>query len=209
MPITLTAPQSENITESPARSTRVSDRPLVVPFTVLADDRECAAGWRFVGLRADSRNSYRPLAISVRYTRLLTGDYTIEGLEHLVAIERKSLVDLFGSLANSRDDKRRDRFKAEHERMSQLAFAAVIIEADWSTILQHPPANSQLDPASVLGTAVSWQQRYGVHWEAAGGRQLAEERTFRHLRMFWEHRQKLAGSSQTNSQQNQPKRKGA
>jgi DNA excision repair protein ERCC-4 len=185
LPIALTATDADELQRRPEPK-RVSDRPLPLPFTVLADDRERAAGWRFAGLRADSRNSYRPLVVPVQYTRLLTGDYTVEGLEELITIERKSLSDLFGSLSRNKNDDARERFKREHERMAVMSFAVVIIEADWPTIMDHPPADSRLHPASVFGTAAAWQQTYGVHWEAMGSRDLAERRALYHLRRFWE-----------------------
>ena len=64
-------------------------------------------------------------------------------------------------------------------------FAAVIIEADWKTIIKEPPERSKLNPNSVLGTSTSWMIRYGVPWIACPGRRFAEIYTFRLFQQFW------------------------
>ena len=55
---------------------------------------------------------------------LNTGDYSIEGMEHLIAIERKSAADLYGSLG-----KGNARFQRELSRAAlNLDYFAIIIE---------------------------------------------------------------------------------
>jgi hypothetical protein len=158
---------------------------LTTPFTILIDQRE-KAPFGFSGLTADSKDGCRPLAVRTRFAHLPTGDYTIDGLDvdgkglGGIAIERKSLADLYSTLGQHRE-----RFEAEHERLSNFAFAAVVIEADWATILQRPPRESRLLPKCVFRTMVSWTQRYGVHWIACPGRQFAESLTFRLLEKAW------------------------
>jgi DNA excision repair protein ERCC-4 len=53
---------------------------------------------------------------------LKTGDYSIEGYEDTFAIERKSLMDLFGTLG-----KGHDRFKKELERAKELDYFAILV----------------------------------------------------------------------------------
>jgi ERCC4-type nuclease len=54
---------------------------------------------------------------------LAAGDYSVQGLEHIVAIERKSIPDLWGTLYGSAKDSlgeartHQDRFRAELERL--------------------------------------------------------------------------------------------
>lgn len=62
--------------------------------------------------------------------KLDTGDYSIVGAEHLVAIERKSLPDLLSSLTHERT-----RFERELQRSTSLDFFAVIIEASAADVL--------------------------------------------------------------------------
>lgn len=157
---------------------------ITVPFTILRDDRERACGYRFAALTADAAQKNKPLVIPIEERRLITGDYSLLGFEDLVTVERKSLEDLYSTLGGFGDS--RDRFEAEHQRMSQLAFAAVVIEADWATILTRPPERSRLNPKTVYRTAISWTQRYGVHWFAMPDRDLAEITTYHILRKFYE-----------------------
>jgi len=81
---------------------------------------------------------------------LVTGDYTILGLEHLICIERKSLADYLGSMGNDRD-----RFERELKRMLGYETRALIIEATWSD-LEAGEWRSKVTPASALGSALGW-----------------------------------------------------
>ena len=65
---------------------------------VLIDRREQHA-WRFENLPSELGT-------------LDTGDYSVRGLEHLVAVERKTLDDLLGCCGRERD-----RFKRELARL--------------------------------------------------------------------------------------------
>jgi ERCC4-type nuclease len=153
---------------------------ITTPFTVLIDGRE-KAPYTFTELNADANKGNRPLSVATRWAYLPTGDYTIAGMESLIAIERKSLVDLYSTLGQHRE-----RFEREHERMASMTFAAVVIESDWSTILNCPPERSRLLPKVIFRTAISWMQRFGVPWLTFTDRRLAEIATFRILEKFWE-----------------------
>lgn len=151
------------------------------PFIILVDGRE-KAPYTFTGLRADARRGHKPLVVCTEWAHLVTGDYTIAGYEQLVAVERKTLRDLYSTLGQHRE-----RFEAEHQRLAELASAAVIIEADWRMILDYPPP-SRLLPKSVYRTWLAWWDKYGVPWFAMSGRRLAEVTTFRFLEKFYQHR---------------------
>ncbi len=155
--------------------------PAEVPYTILIDQRE-KAPYRFGQLGDPDQAS--ALQVRTQVTTLSTGDYTLAGLESQVAIERKSLADLFATLG-----RRREQFEAEHKRMAEMDFAAVIIEASWEQILFSPPPESQLRPETVLSTAIAWSQRYGVHWWCVPSRRAGEVTTFRMLDRFWRERE--------------------
>lgn len=89
---------------------------------------------------------------------LATGDYSVLTLEDRVAIERKSLPDLFGTVGAGRD-----RFKRELERMAVMDFAAIVIEATLRGCLKEPPARCEISPRAVVGSLAAWSVRYGVH----------------------------------------------
>lgn len=160
-------------------------------FTVLRDDRESDAGWTFAGMTERRAKKDYLVVVPLRDKRLMTGDYTIAGLEEMVCIERKQIGDLFASLSAPRSDPgRRERFKAEHERMASMiaagGHAAVIIEAKLSDVWENPPLESGLNPNSVLGTFHGWAIRFGVSWVFAGGRREAEIAAYGRLKAAWE-----------------------
>lgn len=71
----------------------------------------------------DSRDQ-TPLRFSFPTTTggLQTGDYTLEGLEEDIAIERKTVADLAGSLSSGRE-----RFSREIHRLRGFRFARLLI----------------------------------------------------------------------------------
>lgn len=95
---------------------------------------------------------------SVEFKTLKTGDYSLIGLESEIAIERKSIEDLFLSCGRNRD-----RFEREFQRMSYYKYAALLIESDFKTIFEDPPGTSNMLPKSVFRTLIAWSQRYNVH----------------------------------------------
>src|SRR5581483_2134770 len=98
-----------------------------------------------------------------------------------LAVERKSLADLFHTLGQGRD-----RFQRELGRLAKYDFAAIVIEADWSTIIMDPPKRSRLLPKTIFRSVIAWQLRYPrIHWWTCPNRQFAEVTTFRLLERFW------------------------
>lgn len=147
--------------------------------TVVIDTRE-QQPYHFTGLYADAADGGKPLTVPVVRGTLASGDYSLAGHETAVAVERKSLADLFGTLAGGRD-----RFVRELERLAAYRFAAVIVEASWQAILDGPP-HSQLPPKTVFRSVVAWQQRYpAVHWWTVENRRMAEVTTYRILERYW------------------------
>lgn len=157
---------------------------VICPFTVVIDSRE-QLPYEFSGM-TDAKTS-DALVVPVTSKGLPSGDYSLDGYESAIAIERKSLEDLYGSVTHGRE-----RFEREIGRLNEgYKFAAVVIEASHDEIL-HPekydPAwSNRTKPASVEGTVVAWSIRYPrVHWWPCGSRGGAEERVFRVLKRFWE-----------------------
>jgi len=78
-----------------------------------------------------------------REASLPTGDYTVVGMESVMALERKSLNDLVSTLMHNRE-----RFIRECERLAELRYKAILIEASledvkspyrfWSGVVAHP-----------------------------------------------------------------------
>ena len=104
-----------------------------------------------------------------------TGDYSIKGLEHLIAVERKSLDDLLSCIGIHRD-----RFKRELQRLRAYRFRCLVIEADYST-LEGGEWRSKIQPASVLGSLAAWQAQYSLPIWLAGEHEAAARFAERYL----------------------------
>lgn len=148
-------------------------------FTVAVDTRE-QHPWSFLGFKCDSPHAGRDLIIPTCQKALKTGDYSIIGMEDEIAIERKSLQDLYSTLGQSRD-----RFIRELERMKEMEFAALVIEADWTVVCNCPPEHSKLHPKTVFRSLIAFAQRYKVHVYPCKTRHLAERVAFRILQRYW------------------------
>jgi len=156
------------------------DRYDVVNFTIVIDKRE-QHPFTFQGIESDAKGSRRPMFIPTKPGTLPSGDYSVAGLEHAVAVERKSLVDLYGTIGAGRD-----RFVRELERLDQMEFAAVVIEAGWPAIIGNPPPSSKVSPKVIYRSIIAWGQRFPrVHWWPCPHRTFAERTTFRILQRFW------------------------
>lgn len=62
--------------------------------------------------------------------KLNVGDYSIEGFEDRIAVERKSAIDLFGTLG-----KGHKRFQKELERAKKLDYFCIVVEEPFSLVL--------------------------------------------------------------------------
>ena len=121
---------------------------------------------------------YRFSGIDSTVKHLETGDYSLEGLEDRVAVERKSKEDAYGCAG-----KGRTRFMHCMGRLSKLDRACVVIEADLADFAV-PPAYTRLSAAQAVGSYVSWMVRFGVPVIFAGNRAYAERVTVRFLEAF-------------------------
>lgn len=159
----------------------------VAPFTVVVDNRE-QSPFAFQNLPARTDARGRALVVRTVVKYLPTGDYSIDGWESRVAVERKSLADLYGTLGQNLD-----RFRNEMDRLSAMEFAAVVIEATWAEICApqryRSDWQSKMHPRSVWGIIHALAQRHPVRWFAFGTRRLAEIGTFEILERFWRDRQ--------------------
>jgi hypothetical protein len=117
---------------------------------------------------------------------LPVADYAIAGRHHEFAIERKSKVDLFGSMNN---DEKRDNFERRLTRMNRMGWSAVVVEACWDEVINDPPEHTEFDPKCLYRTVIAWQQRFSrVHWWFCYSRDFAEVTTFRLLQRWYEDR---------------------
>ena len=87
--------------------------------------------------------------VSVTRRALPAGDYTLEGLEDLAVVERKSLDDLVQSLIRNRD-----RFHRELRKLQSIPGACVVVKAGLNDLLAHQ-YKSGVHPGAVWGAVLS------------------------------------------------------
>ena len=108
-----------------------------------------------------------------------TGDYSVRGLEHVIAIERKSLDDLVGCVGRDRE-----RFDREVQRLLAFPVRILVIESSWEAIESHEPAFPQwrgkVTREAVLGSLMGWQAA-GLSVHMAGDHERAGKHVARML----------------------------
>ncbi|MGI6417260.1 MAG: ERCC4 domain-containing protein [Thermoguttaceae bacterium] len=90
-----------------------------------------------------------PLAVEIG--TLTTGDYSIRGMEHLVAVERKSLPDFLACVGRERE-----RFDREVQRLLAFPTRALVVEATWAQVEMGSWTNSRIKPAAAIGSLLGW-----------------------------------------------------
>ena len=114
------------------------------PATVIIDTRE------------QEPYSFDPrLATAVRRA-LPAGDYSIDGLEACVAVERKTLDDFVSTVIHNRA-----RFREELRKLTGYQAACVVVEAGLIDVLQKR-YRGDAHPNAVLGNALSLILDYRV-----------------------------------------------
>ena len=133
--------------------------------------------------REQSPLDFRPFSDRFQHIvrgTLKCGDYSILGHEHLITFERKSLEDLVGTVIRSRE-----RFIKELDKMKQMSYAAIVVEAAMSDVLEHR-YRSQASPNSVIGLLQAFQVAYGVDLVWAGSRRNSAEIIMDRIEMYLE-----------------------
>jgi len=170
---------------TPVANESASAELLILPFTILVDNRERQAGWRFNSMIGDSKDKYARLIVQTEERYLKTADYTIKGCP--VFVERKSKDDYIGSVSGGHVN-----FRKEHERMAEIITAGgkcfVVVEAGYAEImdeLSSPECIRGTDAATIEGVVASWPAQFGVPHIFAGTRDYAERMCLKLLRTWY------------------------
>jgi len=126
---------------------------------IVADSRE-QLGYAFT----DERYAGTEVTVAT----LSTGDYSLRGLENVIACERKSLTDLIGCLGRDRD-----RFERELQRARALDAFVVIVEGSWADLVGGN-FRSQLNPHSAAQSIASFTARLNIPFWFCGNRAAGE-----------------------------------
>jgi len=117
-------------------------------YTIIRDSREKeGSGWRFNATAKCNGTVIR---------KLDTGDYSIEGMEHLITIERKSISDLWGTLTTGKD-----RFHREMQRAVHIPSRYIIIEGSLKDVYSGCYF-SKVSPEFILSSLASLEFDYGI-----------------------------------------------
>lgn len=157
-----------------------------LPFTIIIDTRE-QAPYQFAGHKCQraSGSPIIPLLVTTTTHKLDTGDYSIEGMEDRVCVERKSLDDALGTFTTGRD-----RFERELERMEEFEAAAVVLEFEWNALLRLGANDGRnVNGRSIDGSLIAWSQRFKrVKFFHRPTRQHGQEFVLHYLARFWNDR---------------------
>lgn len=105
------------------------------------------------------------LALPSRRASLACGDYSVEGLEHLIAVERKGPDDLVACVGRERD-----RFEACIKRMQAYEVRALVLEVTWADI-EAGGWRGKVTPGQVKAALYSWSKHVSIF--PAGNRATA------------------------------------
>ena len=154
-------------------------------FKVIRDTREKKGhGWWF------EEEAY---CIGTDVTKVDIGDYAIEGMEHLLCIERKESVSEFAGNCGEK------RFFRELEKMQTFPHAFLLLEFHWLDIERYPHGsgipkkmwNSLRIKGKYMERVISTIQiERGVHVIACGDKKRAEEMAYLIMRRVHEQYEK-------------------
>jgi ERCC4-type nuclease len=120
-------------------------------FTIIVDTRE-QQPWSF--------DNY-----SIANRKLDTGDYSVEGLETLLAIERKKSIN---EIANNIIE---PRFKDVIDRLSKIKHSYILLEFDLENVLSYPIGSTlpkkmwdkvKISPSFIMKHILEWQMYHNI-----------------------------------------------
>jgi len=120
-----------------------------------------------VDTREQEPYSFDPERVEAVRHALPAGDYSLQGMEHLVAVERKSLEDFVQTVIRSRE-----RFRKELLALQTCASACVVVEASFQDVISGQ-YRSGAHPNSVIGSTLSIIVDYNIPVFFCSNRQAA------------------------------------
>jgi len=117
------------------------------------------------------------------YRALPAGDYSVDGMESLVAIERKRHAELVSCMTAGRD-----RFERELERSNGMHRLHLVAECSVKALLfglyDDWPSDTHVN--AIRGTIISWDRRFpNLRLHFCGDRESAQEWAWYLLQKSW------------------------
>ncbi len=183
--------------------------PKQLPYSIIVDSAE-QRPFTFNGMKGDSYYQNKDLIVPTIRRSLGAGkaDYSLDGFEGQVHVERKSMEDAISTILGFGTDERcrRDRFEEELEFLSSIPVGFVVVECSLDQILLNMPDygweklektypdlnEDQLKKEKIARNrkvlyrqVLAWQSDFKVRWLFMWNRQAAESATFRILDRFF------------------------
>ena len=112
------------------------------------------------GIKSFLRTTFPPSTPAFEHT-LKTGDYSVEGMEKLLALERKSMSDVITSTMVNRA-----RFIRGCARLAKYRWKAILIEATYEDMktpyYQFDELCTEAHPNAVCGTLDAIEAKFGI-----------------------------------------------
>lgn len=102
------------------------------------------------GIDTREQNPVEITGMPSQRVTLTTGDYTVIGLESVIAVERKSAEDMLGCIGRDRT-----RFDKEVDRLLAYPVRALVIESNWQ-YFERGEWRGDVKPAAALGSLLGW-----------------------------------------------------
>ena len=97
--------------------------------------------------------------MKVKHKSIPSGDYSIDGLERFIALERKNWNDMLNCIGG-----RRQEFENCVARLACLKHSAIVIEGVYSDVIAGNFGMSKLTVAQVKGAVHSWSRKVPVYF---------------------------------------------
>jgi len=114
-------------------------------------------------------------------TKLEVGDYSLQGLEHLVAVERKSLDDFINSTIHNKR-----RFTQNLIDLTRMDHKAIVVEASLRDVFMHR-YKSKIHNQAVFGIVAAITGKWKIpvfFWENHAYGQMMVEK---YLKAIWDY----------------------
>jgi ERCC4-type nuclease len=126
-----------------------------LPVTIVIDSRE------------QEPYGFNPQLVRPVRRALPAGDYSVEGLESTLAVERKTLDDFVGTVIRERE-----RFYRELRRLEHYSRACVVVEDSWADVFARR-YRGHAHPETVFGSAMAITVDFSVPVFFCSNRQIA------------------------------------
>lgn len=168
------------------------DKALLSTFVVLIDSKE-QQPFTFEGTRTDSDQGCKPLIVQklIKDLGANHGDYSLDGYERAVHIERKGPGDAVSTFLAAPDTERGINWRKTLNFLAEIPTAAVVIECTRGQMLSLVESRGKRSKAALVKTlfrqVLAWEDDYRIPFIFCDDRRMAEMATLALLRRFYKH----------------------